>query len=48
MEVLPFFFIAFFLIVFALPLFLAEDDRPGAKRPDVKARQAVGAWFFRR
>jgi hypothetical protein len=38
-------FIAFFVIVFFVAPFVAEDDRPGFKRLDRKPRQAVGAWF---
>jgi hypothetical protein len=45
MEVLPAFFIAFFVIVFFVAPFVAEDDRPGFKRLDRKPRQAVGSWF---
>ena len=45
MGILPVFFIAFFVIVFFIAPFFAEDDRPGFKRLDRTPRQAVGSWF---
>jgi hypothetical protein len=48
MQVLPVFFIVFFILAIVVGPLIGEDDRPGIKRPDVKARQSVGAWFFKR
>jgi hypothetical protein len=45
MNVLPAFFIAFFVLVFIVGPLVAAEDRPGFKRLDRKPRQAVGSWF---
>jgi hypothetical protein len=45
MEVLPAFFIAFFVIVFVFGPLFAEEDRPGFKRIARKPRMPVGSWF---
>ena len=47
MEVLPAFFIAFFVLALIVAPLLRIEDRPGFKRLDRKPRPDVGPWFRR-
>jgi nucleoside recognition membrane protein YjiH len=46
MDVLAVFFLVSFLLIFVVGPILGPDDRTGFKRPERKARAAVGSWFF--